>query len=223
MQGPCCVGVVRDENGLIGQAVSIDGCPAYFSPGEKKIGVIVIHDIWGFNIPNAKYICDHFAKNGFPAVLPNLYHEISTLDGWSGTEFDDGEPMEGTKWDDWWNEITGESYWGKFNARMSQTIDFLKKEHGCTALCVIGFCWGGCAIEQLSTKGIFAQMASVHGCHDNAANYEAAKANGTQIMYHTVPNDESFPEDAQSARRCALVTPSPPHIPALTSRCLSRR
>merc|ERR1712094_5730 len=62
---------------------------------------------------------------------------------------------------------------------------------------VIGFCWGGCAIEQLSTTGTFVQCASVHGCHENAENYLAAKAKGCNIVYHTVPGDDSFPEDAQ--------------------------
>ena len=35
-------------------------------------------------------------------LLPNLYHGISTLDGWPGGEFDDGEALEGSKWEAWW-------------------------------------------------------------------------------------------------------------------------
>merc|ERR1712118_526933 len=66
---------------------------------------------------------------------------------------------------------------------------------------MIGFCWGGEAIEQLGTGGIFAQAASVHGVHANANNFQAAKVAGCNIVYHTVPGDECFPETVQDALR----------------------
>jgi len=208
MDGPCCLGVVRDGKGLTGEPRTVGGAPAYFSnpaaasaDSKGGIGVIVIHDIWGFNIPNAKYIADFFASNGFPSLLPNLYHGISTLDGWPGTEFDDGEALEGGKWDGWWSEITGLGYWAQFHERMAAAIAFLKEQQGCTTLCLIGFCWGGIAIEQLSTTGVFAQAASVHGCHESSKNYLAAKAKGCNIEYHTVPGDDSFPKEAQAKLR----------------------
>jgi carboxymethylenebutenolidase len=203
MDSPCCKGVVRDASALTGESVTIGDAPAYLAlpkaTESKPVGVVVIHDIWGFNIPNAKYIADHFAANGFPAVLPNLYHGISTLDGWPGTESDDGEALEGIKWDAWWDEITAQSYWQPFHARVAAVVKKLKEEHGVSKVCMIGFCWGGLAIEQLSTTGGFAAAASVHGCHEGADNFKAAKAAGCGIAYHTVPGDESFPEAAQKA------------------------
>ena len=144
MEKPCCIGVVRDAKDLQGIDCACGGAPAYLAtPGDsiaRKIGVLVLHDIWGFNIPNAKYIADHFASNGFHAVLPNLYHGISTLDGWSGTEFNDGEPLEGTRWDTWWTEITSDAYWNPFHERVAAAARLLRDECGCTALCAIGFC-----------------------------------------------------------------------------------
>ena len=77
MDGPCCKGVVRDASALTGEAVTIGGAPAYLAlpkAGEgKPVGVMVIHDIWGFNIPNAKYVADHLAAAGFPTVLAQPY------------------------------------------------------------------------------------------------------------------------------------------------------
>jgi hypothetical protein len=32
--------------------------------GKAKEGVVIIGDIFGFNIPNTKYIADYLAKNG---------------------------------------------------------------------------------------------------------------------------------------------------------------
>lgn len=201
MERPCCLGVARDAVGLTGTDATIGGAPAYVAKSaggpNETVGVLVIHDIWGWRIPNAKYIADHLGANGFSAILPNLYHEISSLDGWPGSEFDDGEALEGAKWEAWWTEITAEAYWKAFHERVGHAVKYLKEEKGCTKLCLIGFCWGGLAIEQLSSKGIFAEAASVHGCHENAENFVAAKAKGCNIAYHTVPGDESFPEDAQ--------------------------
>ena len=219
MDRPCCIGVARDASSLVGKECSVmepspDGrgspssSPAYVSSPtvdgpRKKIGVLVIHDIWGWRIPNSKYIADYLSSNGFVAMCPNLYHGISTLDGWPGTEFDDGEPLDGAKWDNWWAEITSENYWKGFNARVEAATAVLKNEHDCTSLCVIGFCWGGLALEQLSIKKMFVQAASCHGCHETADNFKAAKAAGCEIVYHTVPGDESFTADTQGLLKAA--------------------
>jgi len=201
MDGPCCVGVVRDASSLAGTEVSCGGAPAYVATpttesARKKVGVLVIHDIWGWRIPNSKYIADYFAAHGFVALCPNLYHGNSNLDGWPGTEFDDGEALDGPSWESWWTEITSEAFWKKFHNRVDASVALLK-DAGCTSMCVIGFCWGGLAIEQLSAKGIFSKAASCHGCHENADNYHAANAAGCTIEYHTVPGDDSFPAPAQ--------------------------
>ena len=78
MDGPCCKGVVRDASALTGEAVTIGGAPAYLAlpkAGEgKPVGVMVIHDIWGFNIPNAKYVADHLAAAAASAGPPCCGH-----------------------------------------------------------------------------------------------------------------------------------------------------
>eukprot|EP00746_Dinoflagellata_sp_MGD_P143080 gnl/MRDRNA2_/MRDRNA2_75954_c0_seq1.p2 gnl/MRDRNA2_/MRDRNA2_75954_c0~~gnl/MRDRNA2_/MRDRNA2_75954_c0_seq1.p2 ORF type:complete len:107 (+),score=25.70 gnl/MRDRNA2_/MRDRNA2_75954_c0_seq1:105-425(+) len=78
---PCCVGVVRNANALQGKDVTVGGAAAYLAkPSEgNKVGVLVIHDIFGFNIPNSKYIADHFAANNFQAALMQISTMASLL------------------------------------------------------------------------------------------------------------------------------------------------
>lgn len=200
--GPCCVGVIRDSGLLKGEEITIDDAPAYLAnagDGAKKIGVLVIHDIFGFNIPNSKYIADHFASHGFNSVMPNLYHELVSLDGWPATEFEN-DALEGNAWGNWWGEITGEKYWVGFHKRVNACVEHLR-DMGCEKLCMIGFCWGGCAIDQLSKTGNFVQAASCHGVHGSADSFTNAKAKGCNVVYHSIDGDDFFKEEVQEALR----------------------
>jgi hypothetical protein len=67
MDKPCCVGVVRNANGLTGKEIVEGSFPMYVNQpagGGNGIGVLVIHDIFGFAIPNCKYIVDYLASQG---------------------------------------------------------------------------------------------------------------------------------------------------------------
>ena len=48
MSKPCCVGIIRDSSGLAGSEEAVGDLKIYqqFAPGAK-VGVIVIHDIFG--------------------------------------------------------------------------------------------------------------------------------------------------------------------------------
>ncbi|CAE8605599.1 unnamed protein product [Polarella glacialis] len=78
MDAPCCVGVVRDSSSLVGKDITVGkDLPAYYSAPKlksgKRMGIVVVHDIFGTAIPNCKYIVDHFASKGFDAVMPDFY------------------------------------------------------------------------------------------------------------------------------------------------------
>ena len=69
MERPCCLGVARDASSLIGKECSVGDATAYVATPasdstRKKVGVLVVHDIWGWRIPNAKYIADFMSSNG---------------------------------------------------------------------------------------------------------------------------------------------------------------
>ena len=92
MDKPCCLGVVRDSAKLKGMDLSLSGAmpfpavagqwpaahpvadqaPSQFyvcaasdqGVASNRIGCVVIHDIFGFDIPNCKYITDHLASKG---------------------------------------------------------------------------------------------------------------------------------------------------------------
>jgi len=206
MDKPCCTGVVRDSKDLKGETTELGGAPAYYTlpKGDaKNVGVVVVHDIFGFNIPNSKYICDHFASQGFPTVLPDLFaNSPSSLPGWRADEFEILDPLEGDKFGSWFGEITSEAYWKAFHERVTACVEFLKTK-GATNFCAVGFCWGGLAVEQLGQTGVFSQGASVHGCHSGPDGFTVAKEKGCTISYHTVPDDSFFTEEAQEKLKAA--------------------
>lgn len=85
MKQPCCVGVVRDKSKLKGVDLYLAGSHPYHTADELSkqiyvsnasdhgissngVGCIVIHDIFGFDIPNCKYVADHLASKGASAL-----------------------------------------------------------------------------------------------------------------------------------------------------------
>jgi len=48
-------------------------------PGHEKTGVIVLQEWWGL-VPHIKDVADRFARLGFVALAPDLYHGKKTLD-----------------------------------------------------------------------------------------------------------------------------------------------
>jgi len=205
-RAPCCVGVVRDTQGLRGREVIVATQPAYFAKPQqfsgvdsRNVGVLVIHDIFGINIPNGKYIVDHFAGQGFPALMPDFFtNKGLSRAGWPATEFDQ-DALDTPDFGTWWEEITSAAYWQAFGEQAGEAIAFLRA-NGCTTFAVVGFCWGGIGVEKLAGLGAFASASSIHGVHDNADGYLRAVASGCkELTYHTVPEDVMFPKTAIDA------------------------
>ncbi|KAL8194195.1 UNVERIFIED_CONTAM: hypothetical protein K2H54_004016 [Gekko kuhli] len=71
---PCNAGDTLDYESL-GHEIPVEHISAYlckpFLPAEKA--VIVIHDIYGWQLPNTRYIVDMLAANGYLAILPDFY------------------------------------------------------------------------------------------------------------------------------------------------------
>jgi dienelactone hydrolase len=163
MHSPCCVGIVRKADGLTGNESRIGDLKMYqnFTKGAK-VGVVVIHDIFGFNLPNCKYIVDHLARNGLSAVLPGtilsivsinsnkLHHPSLTRyidfyrgDAWPATETEVTEELDGAgRFGGWFGSKTTPQFWSLFQRDVENAVDALRSV-GCRKFCVIGFCWGG--------------------------------------------------------------------------------
>jgi len=185
----CCkVGVVRNAAGLKGMDVRLtsstylpevdsqfppvhpvrDQLPAEVYVAQSVdhavpsngVGVLVIHDIFGTKIPNCKYIADHFASQGFTAIVPNFFKKVGA---WPANESEVLKPLEGDEFGNWFGSITSEDFWmNDFGPEMWRAAGYLK-DLGCTQLCVMGFCWGGKAAAVACRSGLFHAGVSSHG------------------------------------------------------------
>lgn len=202
MDKPCCVGVTRNSEGLVGKEIKGKNVKLYHSSPKARnwtrMGVVVIHDIFGFELPNGKYIADHLATQGYEAVLPDFY-EAHDVAPWPATESEISKPLEGDEFGKFFGSITSEEYWEKFDKQFAAAVGFLRKK-GCSKFGVIGFCWGGIAAERVAKRDNITAVVSAHGCMHNAASYKECKAN---ILYVSVPDDPYFSKEGQDEIKAA--------------------
>ncbi|KAJ7397266.1 Carboxymethylenebutenolidase like protein [Pitangus sulphuratus] len=100
---PCDIGDRFDYGGR-GQEVQVEHIKAYVCKPSTSTdkAVIVIHDIFGWQLPNTRYIADMLTTNG--------YIEVDVI------------------------------------------LKYLRDECGAKKIGVIGFCWGGAAVQHLMLK-----------------------------------------------------------------------
>ncbi|KAM6971478.1 carboxymethylenebutenolidase homolog [Tautogolabrus adspersus] len=134
---PCDIGD-RMEYGGLGQEVQIEHIKAYVvkpSAASDK-AIIVIHDIFGWELPNTRYMADMLAANGYTTVCPDFFvgrepwtpsHDWSTLQEW----IKERSPTDLKK-------------------EVDAMLRFLKEQCGAKHIGVVGFCWGGVATHYLS-------------------------------------------------------------------------
>eukprot|EP01128_Nolandella_sp_AFSM9_P000298 TRINITY_DN10466_c0_g1_i1.p1 TRINITY_DN10466_c0_g1~~TRINITY_DN10466_c0_g1_i1.p1 ORF type:complete len:269 (+),score=45.59 TRINITY_DN10466_c0_g1_i1:20-826(+) len=204
--GHCAVGVVRSPEGLKGNTVTIKGSDernlnVYVTRAgadEGKAGgkaVIVVHDIFGYNIPNCKFIVDYLAKEGFDAVLPDFYREIGGWDPASGIGTD-------PKWAPWFASVTSPEFEAKYLDDVKATKEYLKSL-GNTSVGVVGFCWGGKAATNASRSGLVQAAVSLHGGRHGPADVTDSKC---PVMFITVEGDRGFNKETQDEIRKTIET-----------------
>jgi dienelactone hydrolase len=190
MEKPCCVGVIRNADGLTGQTITEGDFPMYVNKpeGGNGIGVMVLHDIFGFEIPNCKYIVDYLASQGFTACMPNLYTGTGS---WPATETEIEKPLEGDEFGSWFGKITSEEFWaGHFTKGVTASTGWLKTQ-GCSNLTTMGFCWGGKAVTVACKTDLFSAGVSLHGAAHSAADVRESKC---PLFFCAINGDAFFPE-----------------------------
>lgn len=173
---------------------------AYYSSPKvksgKRMGIVVVHDIFGFALPNCKYVVDYFASKGFDAVMPDFYAGKGIDNApWPATEDSISQPLEGDDFTNFFGAITSDKFFETLKAEVDDATAFLRRK-GCIRFGIIGFCWGGLVAEVVAKGGRFAASVSAHGCKHNAESYKAVKGN---ILYISVPGDAFFSKDDQDA------------------------
>jgi len=202
MNAPCCVGVVRDADGLVGKEITVGKTlKAYYASPKvksgKRMGIVVVHDIFGYPLANCKYIVDYLASKGFDAVLPDFYADKEDVDpsAWPANESEVLKPLEGDEFGKWFGNITSEKFMTRFKEEVEDTTAFLRRK-GCIRFGIIGFCWGGLAAETAAKSGRFAASVSAHGCMHTAESYKEVKGS---MLYISVSGDAFFSKEAQDS------------------------
>ncbi|XP_034507439.1 carboxymethylenebutenolidase homolog, partial [Ailuropoda melanoleuca] len=112
--------------------------------------VLVIHDIFGWQLPNTRYIADMVASNGYIAICPDFFkgqEPWKPSDDWS-------------KLNDWIKRRDPRN----IDRETNIVLRYLKEECKVKKIGVIGFCWGGAAVHHLMLKYcVFAAGVSIYG------------------------------------------------------------
>ncbi|KAJ8277711.1 hypothetical protein GJAV_G00078900 [Gymnothorax javanicus] len=136
---PCDIGDKMDY-GELGQEVQIEHIKAYIvnpaSSSEKAI--IVIHDIYGWQLPNTRYMADLLASNGYIAICPDFFVGKEPWDP-SG---------DWSTFQDWLQNRSA----AHINREVDAVLKYLKEQCGASQIAAVGFCWGGTAVHNLALQ-----------------------------------------------------------------------
>uniref|UniRef100_A0A3Q3J994 Carboxymethylenebutenolidase homolog n=1 Tax=Monopterus albus TaxID=43700 RepID=A0A3Q3J994_MONAL len=136
---PCDIGD-RMEYGGLGQEVQIDHIKAYVvkpsTVSDKAI--IVIQDIFGWQLPNTRYMADMLSANGYIAVCPDFY---VGKEPWSPSH-------DWSKFQEWYEDKKPTN----INKEVDVVLRYLKEQCGAKHIGAVGFCWGGAATHYLALQ-----------------------------------------------------------------------
>ncbi|XP_042662808.1 carboxymethylenebutenolidase homolog [Tyto alba] len=133
---PCGVGD-RFDYETCGQEAQVEHVRAYVCKPAASTdkAVIVIHDIFGWQLPNTRYMADMLAANGLSVICPDFF---AGREAWKLSD-------DWSKFDDF---LETRDAW-KINKEADAVLKYLKEQCGAKKLGFAGFCWGGIAVHHL--------------------------------------------------------------------------
>ncbi|KAG9347911.1 hypothetical protein JZ751_003928 [Albula glossodonta] len=136
---PCDIGDKLEYGGL-GEEVQIEHIQAYVvNPAESsKRAIIVIQDIYGWKLPNTRYMADLLASNGYIAICPDFF---VGKEPWSPSH-------DWSTFQEWLKDRKATN----INREVDAVLRYLKEQHGATRIAAVGFCWGGVAVHHLALQ-----------------------------------------------------------------------
>lgn len=162
-------------------------------PGKERPGIVVLQEWWGL-VPHIRDVAERFARLGFVALAPDLYHGKSTTEAAEAQHL-----MEGLDWSRAAKEIAG-------------AVKHLREKEGCTKVGVTGFCMGGALTVIAATQpGVDAYVAWYGFPPKGAAQLEKVQAPGLilfgeQETHFSIPDARAFAEEQKNrGRSCEVV------------------
>lgn len=196
--------------------------------GVPRTGILLVHDIFGFTLPQTRRIADGLAARGHLVAMPDFYdgepftppaglewptpHTQSFLRGDAGTSFGFHVGVDGAA-------VAAFKVW---RARHPPTVVvrralalaawFESQGLRATQLAAIGFCWGGRAVHGLLLNGTtaarFTAGAAFYGHVQGQSAFgavgEQAGAIRKPLYFAFGGGDEDYPPENLAALRGAL-------------------
>ncbi|XP_021531046.2 carboxymethylenebutenolidase homolog [Aotus nancymaae] len=148
---PCDIGH-RLEYGGMGHEVQVEHIKAYVtkSPVDAGKAVIVIQDIFGWQLPNTRYMADMISGNGYTTIVPDFFVGQEPWDP-SG---------DWSIFPEWLKTRNAQ----KIDREITAVLKYLKQQCHAQRIGLVGFCWGGIAVHHLMMKySEFRAGVSVYG------------------------------------------------------------
>ncbi|XP_029004747.1 carboxymethylenebutenolidase homolog [Betta splendens] len=136
---PCDIGD-RLEYGGLGREVQIQHIKAYVVEPSKVSdkAIIVIQDIYGWQLPNTRYMADMLASNGYVAICPDFF---AGKEPWRPSD-------DWSKFQEWFEDKKPTN----INKEVDAVLKYLKEQCGAKHIGSVGFCWGGAATHYLALQ-----------------------------------------------------------------------
>lgn len=136
---PCDIGH-RLEYGGMGREVQVEHIRAYVTgpPADTGKAVIVVQDIFGWELPNTRYMADLIAGNGYTTIVPDFF---VGKEPWS--------PSADMKtFPEWFKSRDAR----KVDKEVDAVLRYLTQQCGAQKVGIVGFCWGGIVVHHVMTK-----------------------------------------------------------------------
>lgn len=136
---PCDIGD-RMEYGGLGQEMQIEHVKAYVVKPAVNTdkAVIVIQDIYGWQLPNTRYMADMLSTNGYIAIVPDFF---LGKEPWSPSH-------DWSKFQEWLEDKKPTN----INKEVDAVMKYLREQCGATRIGSVGFCWGGVATHYMALQ-----------------------------------------------------------------------
>ncbi|XP_076972966.1 carboxymethylenebutenolidase homolog [Tamandua tetradactyla] len=148
---PCDIGH-RLEYGGMGREAQVEHIKAYVSKSPAATGkaVIVVHDIFGWQLPNTRYMADMITAHGYTTIVPDFF---VGQEPWHPS-------YDWASFPEWVKTRNAR----KIDKEVDAVLRYLKQQCHAQKIGIVGFCWGGIAVHHvMMTYSEFRAGVSVYG------------------------------------------------------------
>lgn len=157
----------------IGKDETLGPLDVYVSgPENATVAIVLITDVFGFQVPQLRNFADYFAAKGFYTVTPDFFH------GEPLKHFALGDPDVMT-----WLDVHAP---GKSMDEAEAVIAAIKKK-GIKKVVVAGFCWGGKVVATIKGADVAVML------HPSLVTVEEMKAFSIPLAILAAEDDELTP------------------------------